>query len=118
VAGEFSKALQLVAKMVSRTYIVDALDECQESNGCRTKFLEELFRLQERSRVNIFATSRFIPEIVDQFKGGIFLEIRASNEDVQRYVECHMEQLPYFVQHNEHLQKEIKTGTSDTVDGM
>jgi hypothetical protein len=68
--------------------------------------------------VNIFATSRFIPEIVDQFKGGISLELRASNEDVQRYVKGHMEQLPYFVQHNEELQKEIKTGISDAVDGV
>jgi len=117
--AEISQALQLVAAMFLRTYIiVDALDECQESNGCRTKLLTELFKLQERSRVNIFATSRFIPEIVDQFKGGISLEIRASNEDIQRYVEGHMEQLPHFVQHNEELQKEVKIGILDAVDGV
>ena len=46
------------------------------------------------------------------------LEIRASNEDVERYLEGHIRQLPSFVQRNRQLQEEIKTGISEAVDGM
>jgi hypothetical protein len=63
-------------------------------------------------------TSRFIPEITDEFKGYIHLEIRASPEDVERYVDGHLGELRPFVQRNQHLQDEIKTGISNAVDGM
>lgn len=64
-------------------------------------------------------TSRFIPEITDQFKGtAVTLEIRASCENIERYINGHLEQLPSFVQKNRHLQQEIKTGISKAVDGM
>jgi Cdc6-like AAA superfamily ATPase len=116
---EISKALQSVAAMYTRVFIiVDALDECQASDGCRTRFLSELFNLQTKHRTNILATSRFIPEIVDRFKGSVLLEVRASTEDVERYLEGYMEQLPSFVQRNRRLQEEIKTGISEAVNGM
>jgi len=116
---EISRVLQSVAAMYSRVFIiVDALDECQASDGCRTRFLSELFNLQMKHRTNTFATSRFIPKIVDQFKGNVILEIRASREDVERYLEGHMGQLPTFVQQNRFLQEEIKIGISEAVDGM
>jgi len=45
---EISEALQSVVAMYSRVLIiVDALDECQTSDGCRTVFLSELFNLQK-----------------------------------------------------------------------
>jgi hypothetical protein len=67
---EISRALQSVAAMYSRVFvIVDALDECQVSDSCR------LINLQVRSGTNIFATSRFIPEITEKFNGSIFVEM-------------------------------------------
>jgi hypothetical protein len=43
---EISRTLQSVAAMSSQVFIVvDALDECQASDGCRTKFLTEIFNL-------------------------------------------------------------------------
>ena len=67
---EISSTLHSVAAKYSRVYIiVDALDECQALDGHRARLLSELFTLQERHRANILATSRFIPEIVDKFKG-------------------------------------------------
>src|SRR5271156_698450 len=106
---ELSRALQSVANMYSRVFIIiDALDECQASDGCRTRLLSEVFNLQTRHGTNILATSRFTPEIVDRFKDSESLEIRASSEDVERYLEGHIEQLPTFVQRNRELQEEIK----------
>ncbi|KAH7201231.1 hypothetical protein DER44DRAFT_439363 [Fusarium oxysporum] len=111
--------LQSVAAMHSRLFIiVDALDECLASDGCRTRFLSELFNLQTRHGTNIFATSRFIPEIMDRFETSLSIEIRASPDDVARYLEGHIEQLPSFVQHDRQLQEEITTGISEAVDGM
>ncbi|CAG2000637.1 unnamed protein product [Fusarium graminearum] len=111
--------LQSVVAMHLRVFIIiDALDECLASDGCRTRFLSELFNLQTRHGTNIFATSRFIPEIMDRFQTSLSIEIRASPDDVARYLEGHIEQLPSFVQHDRQLQEEITTGISEAVDGM
>ncbi|PCD24438.1 hypothetical protein FGRA07_11098 [Fusarium graminearum] len=111
--------LQSVVAMHLRVFIIiDALDECLASDGCRTRFLSELFNLQIRHGTNIFATSRFIPEIMDRFQTSLSIEIRASPDDVARYLEGHIEQLPSFVQHDRQLQEEITTGISEAVDGM
>jgi Cdc6-like AAA superfamily ATPase len=83
---EISKAFRSVAANYSRAYIfIDALDEC-EVYGCRTKFLAEIFDLQAKCGVNIFATSRFIPQITERFKCSMTLEIRAYDEDVREYL--------------------------------
>jgi Cdc6-like AAA superfamily ATPase len=77
--NEISKTLQLVAAAYSRVFIlVDALDECQTDNGCRSEFLPELFNLQTKCGINLFATSRYIPEITEKFKKDPSLEIRAT----------------------------------------
>jgi hypothetical protein len=116
---EISRALQSVAAMCSQVFIaVDALDECQVSDGCRTKFLTEIFNLQAKYGVHLFATSRFILEITEVFKSSTSLEIHATRDDVERYLEGHMQQLPSFVRRNRQLQEEIKTGISEAVDGM
>ncbi|UPL02096.1 hypothetical protein LCI18_013030 [Fusarium solani-melongenae] len=116
---ELSRTLQSVAAAYSRVFIVvDALDECQASDGCRTRLLSELFELQAKCGVNIFATSRFIPDVVGMFENGTTLEIRASSEDVERYVKGRMDHLQPFVHRNKQLQEEIKVGISEAVDGM
>jgi Cdc6-like AAA superfamily ATPase len=78
---EISSAIRTVAANYSRTFIIiDAIDECQVENGCRTRFLTEIFGLQAECGANIFATSRFnIPEIMTQFNNGTSLEIRAHD---------------------------------------
>ncbi|KAH7232462.1 hypothetical protein B0J15DRAFT_599313 [Fusarium solani] len=113
--------LQSVVAIYSRVFIiVDALDECQASDGCRTRFLSELFNLQTKHGTNIFATSRPIPDIIDCFKASlsIEIEIRASPDDVARYLEGHIGQLPSFGQQDRQLQEEVTTGISEAVDGM
>lgn len=117
---ELSTTLHSVAAQYSRVFIiVDALDECPESDGCRNLLISELFEIQKQSAINIFATSRFVPEIVNQFKDcSKWLEIRASYDDVDRYLTAHMDQLRSFVRRNPSLQGEIKTEILTAVDGM
>lgn len=114
---ELSKTLHLVAATYSRVFIViDALDECQ--NWDRARLLAEIFSLQEKTGANIFATSRFDPGIISQFGQSMSLEIRATPEDVRRYLDGHMLELPDFVCRNADLQEELKNTIIQRVDGM
>jgi hypothetical protein len=116
---EISKTLQSVTTMFSRVFIIiDALDECQMTDGCRTRLLTEIFLAQAKSSANIFATSRFLPEVTERFEESISLEIRASEEDVRRYLSGCMYRLPAFVGRSLDLQEEIKTGIVLLVKGM
>jgi NACHT domain len=117
--NEISTTLQSVVFMYSRVFIViDALDECQTSDGCRTRFLTELFKVQASSQANIFITSRSTPEVTRKFGGCISLEVRASGKDVRRYLDDQIFRLPGFVNVNSELQEEIKAGIIRSVQGM
>ena len=98
--------------------IVDGLDEYRDDNGNRGRFLSELIRIQRKTAVNIFATSRPIPEIARTFGECPSLEIRANDTDMRKYIEAHIAQLPAFVQRKQTLQQEIKTGVVDAAKGM
>jgi Cdc6-like AAA superfamily ATPase len=118
---EISTALRSVAAMYSRVFIiVDALDECQTSDGCRSRLLSEIFSLQAKREVNFFATSRPSPYIEREFqlRACIPLEILASDEDMHRYLDGQMSELPAFVLKRPDLQEEIKTGITRAVEGM
>jgi hypothetical protein len=116
---EVSDALQAVTALYSQVFIiVDALDECLISDGCRQQFLSALFNLQAKCGANLFATSRPISSIEKEFEGNSKLEIRASEEDVRRYLEGHMFRLPGFVARSPELQEEIKTDIVKAIDGM
>ncbi|KAH6989799.1 hypothetical protein BKA56DRAFT_259996 [Ilyonectria sp. MPI-CAGE-AT-0026] len=115
---EISTTLQSASEMYSKVYLViDALDECETLEGCRSTFLEAIFDLQAKCKANVFATSRFIPEIMEEFDGCVQLEIHAKAEDVGLYVDSRMSHLPSFVRSRQDLQKEIKTEIIQTVDG-
>ncbi|KGQ02961.1 Ankyrin-3 [Beauveria bassiana D1-5] len=116
---EISQALRSVTAMYQRVFIiVDALDECQITNGCRSKFVGEIFRLKAECPVSFFATSRFIPSITDRFEESASLEIRATAEDVRRYVRSRLSELPSFVERSSDLQEEVVAGIVKAVDGM
>lgn len=115
---EISAVLHSVAANYAKVFIVvDALDECQ-SGGVRTRLLREAFNLQTKTDTNIFATSRNNPEINKRFEGGITLKVRATDEDVERYLEDKVLALPPFVSNNPELCREIKTKIVERVDGM
>ncbi|KAK0765065.1 hypothetical protein N5P37_002542 [Trichoderma harzianum] len=114
-----SEAMRSVCLLYSKVFIiVDALDECQPADNCRKSFLSEIFKLQEGTNVNFFATARNIPDILEAFKHSSSLEISARDEDVQKYLAGNMERLPPFVLRNPELQNEIKTIISKIASGM
>jgi Cdc6-like AAA superfamily ATPase len=111
---ELLRALQSLATSYARVFVVvDGLDECER--GCRMRLIEEAFNLQARYGVNIFMTSRFLPEITDKFDKFCSFEIRATREDIKRYLDNHIRQSSFTIQD---MQEEIKIIILDAVDGM
>ena len=118
--GEVAKELYSVVSAYSVCFIIiDAFDECQVSHGGGQNVLSEIFNLQAKVGVNILATSRIIPEITKMFEGKCAsLEIRASDDDVRRYLDGHMAQLPSFVLRSVELQEDVKSEIVKHVKGM
>ena len=82
--------------------------------------MKAIFDLKERSGANVFTTSRFILEITEKFPVGksLWRKIHASKEDIERYLDAQMRELPSFDDWTPQLQTEIKSAISDSVDGM
>ncbi|KAJ3484049.1 hypothetical protein NLG97_g7154 [Lecanicillium saksenae] len=117
--NELSTTLQFAVARFQKVFIVvDALDECQAADGCRSTFLSEVLGLQNHWPVNFFATSRFIPSVLDIFRDSASLEIRAACEDVRKYVESRLPNLPSFVRGRLDLQEEVVGEITRAVDGM
>jgi hypothetical protein len=116
---DISRLLRSAIGTYSRVYIViDALDECRNDDGTRRVLFSEIRHLQSLCDIRLMATSRFIPDIEQEFKGASKLEIRASDEDVGRYFDSQMFRLPDFVLRNTKLQQLIKEGIIEAADGM
>jgi hypothetical protein len=65
--------------------VVDALDECPESNDTRDSFIAEIRKLHPI--VHLMVTSRDISTIEREFEAAARVEIRAIDSDVRRYLE-------------------------------
>ncbi|KAH7146905.1 hypothetical protein B0J13DRAFT_441596, partial [Dactylonectria estremocensis] len=116
---EISSALKSAISIHSRVFIiVDALDECQVLNRCRSRFLSEIFLIQAATRANFFATSRPMLDIEKKFEGCLSRHIFANDEDIGMYVDGHISQLPDFVSKRPSLQEEVKGGIIKAVGGM
>lgn len=115
---DISTVLESVVKVYNRGFIIlDALDEC-EMFGEVQKFLQLLFKLQAKEGINLMATSRFIPHIEDQFKHSVTLEIRASDDDVKRYLNSRIDLLPSFIRQKPDLKERIQSEISESAEGM
>jgi nucleoside phosphorylase len=116
---EISGTLLSVITEYTRTFfVIDALDECPVSDGARQKFLNEIFGLQNKTDMGLLVTSRPNQGIEQQFDCSTLLEIQASNEDIQRYLDGHMFEVPQFVSSKPDLQKDIKAAILKAVKGM
>ena len=117
---EISKALHSVLADYSRSFIIiDALDECQATDGSRSKLLSEILNLQAKTGAGLFLTSRYLPEIVKEFEESISLEIRASDEDVLRYIDGRISWLLRSrISKYQDLQNTIRKEILKAVDGM
>jgi hypothetical protein len=115
-----SDALYSVIASFSRTFIViDGLDEC--SDGVLSRFMRELFSLQAKTGSKIFATSRPILGIPEEFQrqwSCSTLKIRASDEDMRRYLDGHINQVSTFVREAPGIERKIKSAITKAADGM
>jgi hypothetical protein len=117
---EIIKVLHSTIGLYSRVFIIiDALDECHVSNEGRNRLLSVVFSLQIQAQINVFATSRFVPEITSQFQGCISKEIRAEEDDILRYVNGRIPQLLRSrISKYPDLQNAIRREIVKAVDGM
>jgi hypothetical protein len=114
---ETLSALQSVLANYSRVYVVlDALDECL--HDARQELLSKLRNLQSKTALRLMATSRFIPDIVEEFSGTPKLEVRADDADVKRYVVGQTKRLPRCIQRDDNLQELVQNKVVAAVDGM
>jgi hypothetical protein len=98
--------------------IIDALDQCQNSDGSRELLLRQLRDLQRRHDVRLLVTSRFVPDVVDEFKNALRLEIRANAEDIANFVLVQMDRLPVGVQNDPEIQYLLRDKIVQAADGM
>jgi hypothetical protein len=68
--------------------------------------------------VRLLFTSRFIPEITQKFQSDLVLEVRASEEDVRRFIAGQVSRLPKCIQRDEQLKHAVQSKIIETVDGM
>ncbi|KAK2805838.1 hypothetical protein FQN51_008612 [Onygenales sp. PD_10] len=113
---ELSIALDSTLSRYSKTFIVaDALDEADEA---ASQVLSTLMELQSRHHIRLLVTSRFVPEITAKFNNSPWLEIRANDDDVEKYVQDQIKQrLPYVAKDSE-LRTEVINKITKAVDGM
>ena len=113
------ESLQLTMASFSEVYIVvDALDELQQGGQIVQTFLSKLVELKAQHSLNLMLTSRVIPRVTDYVQSDVILDVHARKEDVLRYVDSHMKELPKFVSKNADLQQTIKESILAAVDGM
>ena len=116
---EIFSALQNVVKSIARVYIiVDAVDECSDQDGTRSRLLAKLRDLQREADVHLMATSRHIPDIENKFQLVPWLEVRASKADVKQYVEGHIHRLPRCIGRDDKLRTLVEDTIVEAVDGM
>jgi hypothetical protein len=113
---ELFTALLIVCSSYAGVYIVvDALDECMDIG---IPIIEKLRDLQAKTNVRLLFTSRFIPEITQNFRSDPILEVRASEEDVKRFVAGQIPRLPNCIRRDDKLIRMVQTKISEAVDGM
>ncbi|KAF4880492.1 Vegetative incompatibility protein HET-E-1 [Colletotrichum siamense] len=116
---EIIACLRSVMSCFDKVYILaDALDEFRADEGYPDQLLKTVLGLSKSANVNIFATSRHIPEIESHFEDAPSVEIRATDEDVTKFLDGHMYKLPQAVRKSKELQGEIKHSIVQAVQGM
>lgn len=115
---EILRTLQSVCANYAAVHIiVDALDECTDRDGAR-RLIDKFGELQATTDVRLLCTARFVPEITQKFESNSILEVRASEEDVRRYVASQLPRLPNCIKRDNELKRAVENKVIEAVDGM
>ena len=118
-AQELYDLLQSSLSGFPQVYIVvDAVDELSVNGRIRQNLLASLGLLQKVHSLNFLVTSRFIPHVTQELHDPPCLIVRASDEDIRRYVRGHISDLANCVLKNSQLQSIIEDSIASAVDGM
>ncbi|KAI9665887.1 MAG: hypothetical protein M1821_003822 [Bathelium mastoideum] len=98
--------------------IIDALDEYSSINDERRQLINMMRDLQAGSNVRLLFTSRFIPDVIQDFCSCPHLEIRADQGDIKRFVASQLSRLPACIQRDDELKTAVQTNIVEAVDGM
>ncbi|KAH8691186.1 hypothetical protein BGW36DRAFT_305298, partial [Talaromyces proteolyticus] len=116
---EIARAFHSVASSYTRVFIIlDALDESRMSNQGYHMILKTIRSIPEEVGISLFATSTFVPEIMREFSDCFTLEIRATQDDIRRYLDNKITMLPEFVSNDAPLREDIKNGIVLAADGV
>lgn len=116
---ELYLALCKVLTSLERTYIVvDALDECSDQYGARTKLIEHLQALQKVAKVHLLYTSRPVPEVVSSIPADTILRIHTRDEDVRLYIAGQYHRMPDFARNDRNTRHLITEAIIHAIDGM
>ncbi|KAF3916599.1 Ankyrin-1 [Dactylellina cionopaga] len=116
--SEIIETMTLVITAYSKVFIVvDALDESPEFY--QPQFHQEILNFQANtSKVNYFATSRYIPAITARFRNHQIWDIRASDIDLRLYLENQCKFVPGIVAEESKLHRDIVKQIVKSADGM
>jgi hypothetical protein len=111
------ESLQPAVRTFSTVFVVvDALDECPDQTRA-----ELLIALRSLTGLNLLVTSRNLPAIAQAFHGAGHLEVRASDHDVEKYIEGRIPRAGFLNIHlgkDATLKEEILKAITGNIDGM
>jgi hypothetical protein len=119
VLMEWLQVFRSIITDFSSVYIViDALDECNEADGTRRALIEELRRLPG---LRILCTSRYLGDIARLLQDATQLELRASDADIARFLDCQItkeKDLMRFCEKDPSLRNDVIERIVKQADGM
>lgn len=109
---------EVTMDLLGLTIVVDALDKC-EAQTCR-EFLSEVEALRQQCKVRSLATSRYLPDIQSHavFLNKPSLEVRASGQDLEKYVRSRVGEFRSRVASKPDLLEDLVSSIVDATGGM
>ena len=101
--------------------LVDAMDEFNEKIGDRAPLVTQLTRVMQQHQIRLMITSRHNADIEKTFPSAVSVEIRASDEDVRKYLESRIQGVSsstFRVKLDSQLQHAIVENVANNVRGM
>lgn len=120
--AEVQKELEMAISQCSEVFIlIDALDECLDVR-VRRQFLvwiRNLLNSKGDTKIKVLATTRHEDQFGHAcFKNDLNLEIKASREDVESFLDANLDYLPPFIQRKPELWEYIRNQIIESAEGM